>query len=203
MAEVKSRRSQHSEDSRTALIRSARKLFGERGYAAASLDEVASRARVTKGSFYHHFRNKQELFAAVLDQVEQEFVETGAAAVRPGADVYESLRVAGGALLEACARPDISRIVLEAPAVLGWQRCREIENDHAVGLLQAALERAVAEGALVSESPRVLAQLLGAVFNEAGMIVAGASDGPEARSLARVELDGIIESLRFRGGERT
>ena len=199
MVEVKSRWSQHSEGTRAALLGSARRLFGARGYAAVSLDEVSARARVTKGSLYHHFRNKQELFAAVLEQVEDEFVEAGTAAVRPDADLYESLCTAGGALLDACARRDVGRIVLEAPAVLGWERCRQIENDHAVGLLETGLAQAVAEGSLVCESPAVLANLLGALFNEAGMIVAGAADSAEVREAVSSELDAIIESLRFRG----
>jgi len=201
MVQVKSRRSQHSEDTRAALIKSARRLFSERGYAAVSLDEVCDRARVTKGALYHHFRNKADLFAAVLQQVEAGFVEAGAAAVRPGADLWQALPAAGVALLDACARPDVRRIVVEGPAVLGWERCREIENDHAVGLLQAALERAVEDGSLESGSPAVLAQLLGALFNEAGMIVAGSDDPHAARPTVSAELDRVISSLRLHSEE--
>jgi AcrR family transcriptional regulator len=197
MVQVKSRRSQHSEDTRVALIKSARRLFSELGYGAVTLDEVCDRARVTKGALYHHFRNKEDLFAAVLQQVEAGFVEVGAAAVRPGADLWQALPAAGAALLDACARRDVRRIVVEGPAVLGWERCREIENDHAVGLLQAALERAVEDGSLKSRSPEVLAQLLGALFNEAGMIVAGSEDPDETRAIVRAELDRVISGMRL------
>jgi AcrR family transcriptional regulator len=162
-----------------------------------TLDEVCDRARVTKGALYHHFRNKEDLFAAVLQQVEAGFVEVGAAAVRPGADLWQALPAAGAALLDACARRDVRRIVVEGPAVLGWERCREIENDHAVGLLQAALERAVEDGSLKSRSPEVLAQLLGALFNEAGMIVAGSEDPDETRAIVRAELDRVISGMRL------
>ena len=199
MVEVKRRRSQHTADTRGALLKSARRLFGERGYAAVTLDEVSARARVTKGSLYHHFRNKEDLFAAVLEEVENGFVEAGASAVDPSADVWEALRAAGGALLDACARPDVGRIVMEGPAVLGWERCKDIENKHAIGLLESALDGAVEDGLLVSRSPEVLAQLLGALLNEAGMIVAGAGDPEAARRAVKEELDLILGALAARG----
>ena len=65
---VKSKKVQQGEMTRKALLDAARTLFGERGYGATSLDEVAQAAKVTKGALYHHFEGKQELFAAVYDR---------------------------------------------------------------------------------------------------------------------------------------
>src|SRR5438552_18033625 len=116
---VKSRRADHAADTRRGLVTAARRLFAKRGYAATSLDDVCDRARVTKGALYHHFRNKEDLFIAVLEQVEAAFVDAGAAAVGPNADVWDALRAAGEGFLEVCARADTRRVVMEAPAVLG------------------------------------------------------------------------------------
>ena len=52
---------------RQKLISAARKIFLERGFHAASLDEIALEASVTKGAVYSNFANKGELFMAVLD----------------------------------------------------------------------------------------------------------------------------------------
>jgi AcrR family transcriptional regulator len=194
--ETQSRQAEHSADTRRALIDAARRLFSRQGYSATSLDELCQRARVTKGALYHHFRNKEDLFVVVLEQVEGEFVEAGANAAGSGGKVWDNLRASARAFLDACTQPDARRIVLEAPAVLGWQRCRQIESEHVVGRMRGALEQAVTEGSLHSEHPGVLAQLLVALFNEASMIVAGAPDPKAARRAVSRELDAVISGLR-------
>ena len=193
---VNSRRSAHAADTKRALVSAARRLFSRHGYAATSLDEVCERARVTKGALYHHFRNKENLFSAVLEDVEDDFVRAAIAAVEPGADVWESLRSAGTGFLEMCTRGDVRRIVMEAPAVLGWERARQLEMANALGLLRTSLEQAVVDGILTSDAPDVLAQLLGAIFNEAGMMVAAADDPDVSRARVGRELDRMLAGLR-------
>jgi AcrR family transcriptional regulator len=192
---VNARRAAHTADTRRALVSSARRLFARRGYAATTLEDVCRRAGVTKGALYHHFRDKEDLFVAVLDQVEFDFVEAGTAAVDDGATVWEALRAAGAGFLDVCARSDTRRIVIEAPAVLGWERCREVENSHAIALLRSALDHAARDSGLASDDPQVLAQLLAAVFNEAGMIVAAATDPNTAHEAVRRELALILRGL--------
>src|SRR5258708_20981193 len=58
------------DSARSALVDSAVELFAKRGYAGTSLDEIAKRARVTKGALYHHFSGKQALFEAAFESVE-------------------------------------------------------------------------------------------------------------------------------------
>ena len=193
---VNSRRSAHAADTRRALVTAARRLFSRHGYAATSLDEVCERARVTKGALYHHFRSKEDLFSAVLEDVEDDFVRAAIAAVEPGADVWESLRSAGTGFLEMCTRGDVRRIITEAPAVLGWERARQLEMAHAFGLLRSSLEQAVVDGTLSSGAPDVLAQLLGAIFTEAGMMVAASDDPGVSRAKVSRELDRMLAGLR-------
>jgi AcrR family transcriptional regulator len=76
--DVKSKKVEQGEATRHALLDAARTLFGEQGYAATSLDEVVSAANVTKGALYHHFAGKQQLFAAVYEQVKREVSERAA-----------------------------------------------------------------------------------------------------------------------------
>jgi AcrR family transcriptional regulator len=56
------------EGSRGRLLDAAATVFAERGYERASLDEVASRAGLSKGTIYWHFASKEELFLALLDE---------------------------------------------------------------------------------------------------------------------------------------
>src|SRR5437899_6505155 len=60
---------------RECLMHSAAKVFAQRGLEQASIDEVADDAGFTKGAFYANFKNKEELFLAMLDERFAEKVE--------------------------------------------------------------------------------------------------------------------------------
>jgi AcrR family transcriptional regulator len=197
-AAVKTRRSQHTADTRAGLVKAARRLFGERGYGAVSLDEVCARARVTKGALYHHFEGKQDLFLAVYERVEEDLLDAGTSAVPADADFWASLSLAGRAFLDVCARPDTRQIIIDAPAVLGWAKARAAEERSALGQLQAGIEAAVEAGIIESSAPAVLASLLFALFHEAGMTVAAAPDPDNVRGPVATELETVLSGLRPR-----
>ena len=58
---------QRSEETRARILEAAIKQFSNRGFAAASVDDICTEAGVSKGAFYHHFETKQALFLALLD----------------------------------------------------------------------------------------------------------------------------------------
>ena len=60
------RRERRKESRPAELMAAALELFAERGYAATRLDDIASRAGVSKGTLYLYFGNKQELFEALV-----------------------------------------------------------------------------------------------------------------------------------------
>ena len=62
------------EKTRAAIVKAARRIFGERGFAAATMDDIASGARVAKGAVYHHFATKEAVFEAVFEQVSTDLV---------------------------------------------------------------------------------------------------------------------------------
>src|SRR5580658_2141167 len=68
MEVARTRREEYAEATYEALLDSAASCFAEHGFAATSLDQVAKRARVTKGAIYHHFASKRDLFMAVLER---------------------------------------------------------------------------------------------------------------------------------------
>lgn len=55
-------------DTWARLLAAAREAFAERGYQGASLDLVSERAGCTKGALYHHFKSKEGLLLALLDE---------------------------------------------------------------------------------------------------------------------------------------
>lgn len=56
-------------DQRSRLVSAAADAFRARGFAAVHVEEVARAAGIAKGSFYRHFRSKEELYAATLHHV--------------------------------------------------------------------------------------------------------------------------------------
>lgn len=64
------RKTKHEADkTRSALLTAAEVLFLERGVAHTSLEQIAKQAGVTRGAVYWHFKNKADLFHAMLNQV--------------------------------------------------------------------------------------------------------------------------------------
>jgi TetR/AcrR family acrAB operon transcriptional repressor len=55
-------------ETRNALIDAALVVFGQYGYAAATLDQIAKRARVTRGALYHHFADKAAIYGAAVKE---------------------------------------------------------------------------------------------------------------------------------------
>jgi AcrR family transcriptional regulator len=81
------------------LVELGEQLFAERGFAKASMDELARRAGVTKPVVYDLFESKEGLFRACLERAVDRMADTIAAAVRAEADPEAQLRAGGTAFL--------------------------------------------------------------------------------------------------------
>lgn len=184
-----------------ALVRTARVLFAERGYQHVPADEIAAAAGVTRGALYHHYADKRALFQAVFEELEGEITdEIRAAAGEPG-DGWVSVTAAVATFMDICRRPEVVQIALtDAPAVLGWQKWREIEAAYGLGLITAQLEALSAAGLLVQASVPVVAQLVLSAVTEAALLIANADDQDTARDEAGEALLAMFAGL-VRGGE--
>jgi AcrR family transcriptional regulator len=187
---------ERSEATRAAQDAAARRLIAERGYAGVGTEEIVRAAGVTRGALYHHFDGKQGLLEAVYEQVEGEITQKIATGALAGSDPLEALRAGSGMFLDVCMEPEVQRIVLlDAPAVLGWERWREIAADHGLGLVEAALGAAMESGQIARQPLKPLAHVLMGALDEAAMLVARAEDTEAARSEVGATLDSILEGL--------
>jgi len=59
-------RPEHKAETRARIVECARRLYNRRGFAEVSIDEVMAEAGLTRGGFYNHFNNKEELFAEAI-----------------------------------------------------------------------------------------------------------------------------------------
>jgi AcrR family transcriptional regulator len=191
------RREAEAQATRDALIRAALELFGKRGYAGVGTEEIVARARVTRGALYHHFADKRDLFRAVFERVEQELVERIGAQMKATEDPWELMIAGMRSFLDACEEPAVKRIALtDAPAVLGWQEWREIDNRHGLGLTRAALQGAVDAKVLRPVAVEPMAHLLVAALTESAFVIAHAEQPRRAREEVEEALVQLIEGLR-------
>ena len=206
--EVKRRtQAARSAATRAALTAAARSLFGTHGYNAVGTEAIVRDAGVTRGALYHQFADKREVFAAVLETVEQEGMSRLAALLGTSDDPVALLEAGIDAWLEICAEPEFQRIVLlDGPSVLGWDRWREIGQRYGGGLVEAALVAAMEAGRIASQPVRPLAHLLIGALDEAALYVARADDPARARremgQALRHILSGLVGGLSSGGPAR-
>ncbi|ELQ6263013.1 TetR/AcrR family transcriptional regulator [Cronobacter malonaticus] len=114
------RRIDTMEENRTKLIAAARKAFAEKGFAAASMDELTASVGLTRGALYHNFGDKKGLLAAVVAQVDGEMAQRAKAAAAGVEDAWETLIAEGVAYIQMALDEEVRRIVLlDGPAFLG------------------------------------------------------------------------------------
>ena len=165
-------RSRHVEATRRAVLGAARSLFGQKGYAQTSVDEIAAAALVTKGAVYHHFADKKALFRAVYSEVEAEAQARTAEAIDPAGSAIDQIVAGVSAYLDVALDDEVRRITLiDGPTVLGLD-------------------------------PGVLAHLIGGLALLGGLLIARASDPDETRAALSPALDAMLRGLAPGDGSR-
>lgn len=176
--EGKNRSVRRRERTRADLLAAARKVFGERGYHEASIAEITACADVGVGTFYLHFRDKDEAFRTLLDEGFREMQTEIAEALRDARGPFLPLLVT---TVFRCAYPcrDLFQIALTTRGQ--GPRSRLFRDQAALAdSVSEVLERTQAQGLLQDYDLGVIAHLL------AGMITQGifwwfehAEPGPE------------------------
>lgn len=188
-----------AEATRAALVAAARRLFVEKGYFATGTEEIVAAAGVgTRGALYHHFANKQALFMAVFQEVEEQL---HAAAPKPEQtrDALSALSAGLLRYLKSSLTGEVQRILLiEGPAVLGWKEWRDLQVQFGLGEIRDLLEQAVSEGTLTPQPLDVLAHILLAATDEAALFIANAANPGDARDQAVLVLSQLLQGLRTR-----
>lgn len=183
-------------ETRAKLIAAARKAFGERGYADASMDDFTAAAGLTRGALYHHFGDKKGLMKAVVLQIDAEMAErlnaiSAAAPTRWDGFVDENI-----GYVEMALDPDVQRIMLrDGPAVLGdpstWPSA-----DGCIAAIRANLEQLQADGVVKDDiDADAAARLISGVSTDAALWIANAADPASASRKAIPAFKALLEGL--------
>lgn len=107
------RRSRSGEDTRAGILAAAEHHFAERGFEAARLEDIAADVGVQRAAIFYHFSGKQELYAAVLDEV---FGGAMAALPTRGSAAERLEEALIGWIDYVAQRPSVARLILREAA---------------------------------------------------------------------------------------
>jgi len=151
------RTKEEAQETRNRILDTAEQVFRDQGVTSTSLADIADAAGVTRGAIYWHFRNKADLFAAMLDRVAlpmEEMIRQAADAST--ADPLSSLRACCVHVLRQTAEDPRCRRVFE----ILTRKCEYVDELHPLSqrilhcradgleMMRRALRNAVRKGQL-------------------------------------------------------
>ena len=180
---------------RATLIAAARRAFGEKGYAEASMDDFTAEAGLTRGALYHHFGDKKGLLMAVILQIDSEMATRLNAISAAAPDRWQGFVDENVGYIEMALEPEIQRIVLrDGPAVLGdpsqWPN-----NDGCIPAIIASVQRLKREGLIRDVDAEAAARLICGASTYAAQWIANAEDPAATARRAIPAFQALMEGL--------
>ncbi|MGC0787963.1 TetR/AcrR family transcriptional regulator [Pantoea agglomerans] len=174
------RRAETMEENRAKLIAAARTAFAEKGFAAASMDELTASVGLTRGALYHNFGDKKGLLAAVVAQVDGEMAQQAKAAASGVSDAWEKLVAEGIAYIRMAMDAEVQRIVLrDGPAFLGDPSQWPSQNS-CLEATRETITRLIDSGIMKPVNVDAAAHLLNSAALNAALWVASSSEPEKA-----------------------
>ena len=175
------------------LIAVSRTLFAQKGYNQTSLEEIVDQIGMTRGALYHHYKNKKDLFRAVLLQIQEEIGQKVAEEADKTDDLWEQLLIGSVTFVKEACKPDIKQILLlDGPSVIGWQDWREMDEVNSQYHLQQQIELLQEKEILRSYDCRAMTALISGGLNELALYLAEQEAvGLDLDDLIRRQLEGF------------
>jgi len=174
------RRAETMEENRAKLIAAARTAFAEKGFAAASMDELTASVGLTRGALYHNFGDKKGLLAAVVAQVDGDMAQQAKAAASGVSDAWEKLVAEGIAYIRMAMDAEVQRIVLrDGPAFLGDPSQWPSQNS-CLEATRETITRLIDSGIMKPVDADAAAHLLNIAALNAALWVASSSEPEKA-----------------------
>jgi AcrR family transcriptional regulator len=190
------KRAEVMEENRAKLVAAARKAFAEKGFSAASMDELTAEAGLTRGALYHNFGDKRGLLAAVVNQIDSEMASRAKKVGAAHEDEWKSLLAEAEAYIQMALDPEVQRIVLlDGPAVLG-DPSKWPSQDNCLQVTRQAVERLMASGIMKPVDAEAVARLISGAALNAALWVAASDDAeavlPKAVEAFRAMASGLL-----------
>ncbi len=193
-------------DKRAQILAGAREVFLERGFDGASMGDIAKAARVSKGTLYVYFQNKEDLFGALVTAVCSETAEGMFVLDDAEPDVEAALGRLGLSFIEAMVEPGHIAIVRMVIAISGrfpeiGRRLFEAGPLSGTRRLACYLQAKVDQGVLVIDDVEQAATQFLALCKEGVTqpILMGCSEGPDIAATRQVIAGALYVFMRAYG----
>lgn len=188
---------QRSDETRSALLAAARRLFIEQGYADTSTPQVVVEAGVSRGALYHQFDDKQALFRAVVSAEAEAVADAINATALSHREPRAKLLAGVHAYLRAMRQPGRCKLLLvEAPVVLGSAEMREIDLLNGGRTLTVGLQDVLP--AAESDQLAALADMLSAAFDRAALAIEQGAEATRYDDAVVTMLQAVVDGLEPR-----
>ena len=152
-----------SREKRTAILDGAGRVFASHGYEGASMADITRAAGVSKGTIYHHFAGKAELFGAYVAQQCASNLAPLFKGAQPDGDIGANLRDIGLRMVHLLLSP--AGLVVDRIVISEARRFPELARAfydagpaRAIAALSGWLETQIAQGHLAIEDPEFAAE---------------------------------------------
>ena len=183
-------------DKRTRILDTAAKLFTKQPFHKVLLSDVATKAAVGKGTLYLYFKNKEDLYFAVVFREFSTLVERlrGLLArddARPEEHLAEIIRILAEHLFRKAANLEQLGVVMQCPTTDEWRDKRR----EMLELIEGLIRRGVEQGVFEDENPRLSAQYIPALIRSVCLFK---PEGANVESVASHASAFVLQGLRKR-----
>jgi AcrR family transcriptional regulator len=152
------------DSTRGAILEAARRRFVRFGPRKTTMDEVAREAGCSRTTLYSHFRNKEDLYARLLEQDAEAFIQEASGVLATEASAGRKIRRIVEITRRTYARNHVMRLALAADAEMSLEPAAHAftrgQEQRIVDLLRQVLEEGVEEGPLRSIDTERVAYLM-------------------------------------------
>ena len=194
MGPARGSNAQRTAATRAALVSAARRRFEEQGYANTTTADIVTAAHVTRGALYHHFADKLDLLRAVVIEIQEELIERVLEAALAEPEAWDLFVAGWTAFLNVADHPALRLLMVDAPAAMGLDAWREIDDVYCLNAVIAGLRDLIDHGVIHEQPLESLARVLLTSGNALATHIATSAD-PAAERAALIPV--FLRQLEF------
>ncbi len=182
---------------RHKLIMVAHDLFSHKGYPQTSLDTIVTKAQMTKGAVYHHFKNKQQVYAACYEYQARQVAQYIAQTPQTEDAWADALSQCQAFLDFVIKQGKASMPLQEVISVLGYERWIKLDSQHTMGIMLNAVER-LQTAKLVKPYPApLLAQTLYGLLVSSAMSLSAFKPNKQSLQQQKMLVQDLLSGIRL------